>query len=80
LKIVAYSDRQADEAKKTFEEKARTYAASAPQSSRSVTDFDVFISYAHENAPEMQMFEAALLRANPEIKIFLDRKSIDIGV
>jgi hypothetical protein len=79
LKIVAHSDRQADEAKKTFEEKARTYTGAVPQSSKSVTDFDVFISYAHEDAPATQMFEAALLRANPEIKIFLDRKSIDIG-
>src|SRR5262245_27601159 len=41
---------------------------------------DVFISYAHENAADVQIFERALVKANPEIKIFLDRKSIDIGM
>jgi len=80
LKIVAYSNRQADEAKKTFGEKAKAYTEADVQSSKALNDFDVFISYAHEDAAATQMFEAALLRADPAIKIFLDRKSIDIGV
>jgi TIR domain len=80
LKIIAYADRQAEEARKTFEKKAAAYAASAPQSSEAVADFDVFISYAHEDTAEIQIFERALLQAHPRLKIFLDRKSIDIGV
>ena len=62
LKIVAYGDQQADEARETFENKATTYAASVPPSSEAAADFDVFISYAHEDTAETQMFAEALSR------------------
>ena len=41
--------------------------------------FDVFISYAHEDMEAMRVLETELLRLAPDVRIFLDRKSIDVG-
>ncbi|MBU0908551.1 MAG: toll/interleukin-1 receptor domain-containing protein [Proteobacteria bacterium] len=80
LKIVAYSDWQAQAAERTFHDKASLYIATAPRQTKPPTDFDVFLSYAHENSSETEFLEQSLRRANPTIRLFFDRKSIDIGV
>jgi TIR domain len=42
-------------------------------------DYDVFISYSRTNASESEALEQALREARPDIRIFVDRKEIDIG-
>lgn len=42
-------------------------------------DYDVFISYAHTNSAEMEAFETELTRLAPDIRIYLDRKKLDVG-
>ena len=41
--------------------------------------YDVFLSYARENATEVEIFEQELKRQRPGLRIFLDRKELDIG-
>lgn len=41
--------------------------------------YDVFLSYVRENAAEVEIFEQELLRQRPGLRIFLDRKELDIG-
>lgn len=42
--------------------------------------YDVFISYARENSEDTDVFLAALQKARPDLKIFLDRSEIDVGM
>lgn len=44
-----------------------------------LAEFDVFISYARANAAESEALERALRALRPGIRIFVDRKEIDIG-
>jgi hypothetical protein len=78
IKIVAYSDDEAKQAKKVFYDRKSVYQQSTPYSQAQV-EYDVFISYARENNAEMEILEKQLTTSRPYIKIFLDRKDIDIG-
>jgi hypothetical protein len=78
IKIVAYSDEQEREAMKVFSQRKTVYQQSEPPSQVQL-EYDVFISYARENNTEMELFEKELIRSRPNIRIFLDRKDIDIG-
>jgi O-acetyl-ADP-ribose deacetylase (regulator of RNase III) len=78
IKIVAYSDEQGREATKVFSQRKTLYQQSKPLSQAQI-EYDVFISYARENTKEMELFENELIRSHPNIRIFLDRKDIDIG-
>jgi hypothetical protein len=78
IKIVAYSDEQGQEAIKVFSQRKALYHQSEPLSQAEI-EYDVFISYARENNDEMELFEKELIRSYPSIRIFLDRKDIDIG-
>ncbi|HEX8874643.1 MAG TPA: toll/interleukin-1 receptor domain-containing protein [Nitrosospira sp.] len=42
-------------------------------------DYDVFISYSRANTNESEALEQALRASRPDIRIFVDRKEIDIG-
>lgn len=42
-------------------------------------DYDVFISYSRANTNESEALEQALRESRPDIRIFVDRKEIDIG-
>ena len=42
-------------------------------------EYDVFISYSHKNARDSEMLEKTLRRLRPEIRIFVDRKNLDVG-
>ena len=84
LRIVAHSEDQAREAADEFSRakiKLRVESTDSTDSSRELRgmDYDVFISYAHENRVEMECLEENLRRVHPSVRIFLDRKEIDIG-
>ena len=81
LRIVAYSNDQATEAADAFARaKTKFQGASGESSAESNRmDYDVFFSYARENLVEMECIEQNLRRINPSVRIFLDRKEIDIG-
>jgi hypothetical protein len=78
IKIVAYSDEQGREAIQAFSKQKTLYQHSKTPSQAQL-EYDVFISYARENNTEMELFEKELIRSRPHIRIFLDRKDIDIG-
>jgi hypothetical protein len=42
-------------------------------------EYDVFISYSRKNAHDSEMLEKTLRRLKPEIRIFVDRKNLDVG-
>lgn len=78
IKIVAYSEEQGREEIKVFSQRKTSYQQSEPLSQAQI-EYDVFISYARENNKELELFEKELIRSRPNIRIFLDRKDIDIG-
>jgi hypothetical protein len=79
IKIVAYSDAQAQEALRIFSGKKAKYVLPALSSVSQAIDYDVFISYSRANAQESEALEQALRECRPGIRIFVDRKEIDIG-
>lgn len=79
LKIVTYSDSQSSEAQGVFATWRKGYLSAPPQPPAGGADFDVFISYARENASDVDQFEQLLTQMHPSIRIFLDRKSINVG-
>ena len=78
IKIVAHSENQGRDAAKVFSQRKIIYEQLEPVSQDQI-EYDVFISYARENSKEMELFKKELIRANPNIRIFLDRKDINIG-
>lgn len=78
LKIVTYSDEKKKDATAIFSEVKASYKMSSPPS-QVKTEYDIFISYAHENQYEMGIIEDELYRSYPALRVFLDRKDIDIG-
>jgi len=80
LKIVAYSDAESAEAEALFSAWARKYESMPTSHPEGQVDFDVFISYAHENSEDVDKFERLLTQKHPGIRIFLDRKSINMGM
>lgn len=78
IKIVAYSEENGREAAKVFSQRKTLYQQSEPLSQNEI-EYDVFISYARENNKEIELFEKELIRFHPNIRIFLDRKDINIG-
>lgn len=79
IKIVAHSDAQAQEAARVFSQQKSEYLRAAPTSGTQKIDYDVFISYARANARESEAMEQALRAFRPGIRLFVDRKEIDIG-
>jgi len=80
LKIVSYSDKQSMEAEAEFCTWAKEYENKSMPISQRESDYDVFISYAHENSSDADKITGFLTEKNPKIKIFLDRKIINIGM
>jgi hypothetical protein len=81
LKIVAYYDTEASQAQKTFDNSRFGQRQTTLPSPRTDAkdDFDVFLSYAHEDASHVTIFESHLTKKYPKVRVFLDRKSISIG-
>ena len=84
IRIVAHSDAQAAEASALFAAWRPVSAAPPPKALRDgqndAAEYDVFLSYAHEDAALVQGFNLALQRQAPATRIFLDRQSIRIGM
>ncbi|MDF0589728.1 toll/interleukin-1 receptor domain-containing protein [Candidatus Methanocrinis natronophilus] len=78
IKIVAHTEEQGREAIKVFSQRKNLYEQSQSISQVRI-EYDVFISYARDNDKEMEILEKELIRLHPNIRIFLDRKDIDIG-
>ncbi|HEX3479187.1 MAG TPA: TIR domain-containing protein [Kofleriaceae bacterium] len=79
IKIVAYSQRSADEAAAIFAQHKARYQQTGTVRAAARADYDVFISYSRANAPETRVMEQALRQQMPEIRIFLDRNELDVG-
>lgn len=79
IKIFTYSDAQAQEALGLFSQQKIGYLRSAPVSGTQKIDYDVFISYSRANTSESEALEQALRTSRPGIRIFVDRKEIDVG-
>jgi hypothetical protein len=79
IKIVVQADPQAQETLDLFSKQKAQYQRSAPRLQTQGIDYDVFISYSRANAPESEAMEQALRVSRPGIRIFVDRKEIDIG-
>jgi hypothetical protein len=78
LKIVAYSDFQAAQAKELFAELKKKHT-SPPFEAKQDSKYDVFISYAHEDVNAAELITKELQSLQPSIRIFMDRMSINIG-
>ena len=78
LKIVAYSEVQAAQAKELFAELKKKHS-SPPFEAKQDSKYDVFISYAHEDVNAAALIAKELQSLQPDIRIFMDRMSINIG-
>jgi len=90
IRIVAYSTDDLAAAKAVFAEAksqltagsatrgATEPGAAAPGEDEEI-EFDVFLSYAHEDATAAELFEEELLRQRPGLRLFFDRKSLKTG-
>lgn len=79
IKIFTHSDAQTKEAERVFSDKKLEYVRSGSGPKSQPMDYDVFISYSRANASESEALERALRRAQPGIRLFVDRNDIDIG-
>lgn len=76
--IVVHSDARAAEAADVFRAAKAAYvepAITAPNPA----EYDVFISYAHANAPIAAMLSTALQELRPGIRIFVDHEELNAG-
>jgi hypothetical protein len=75
LKIVAYSDEAASQAKKRFIELRE--ADSAGQ--KAAQDWDVFLSYSHSDSSAVEHIHRTLISARSHIRVFRDKKELKPG-
>jgi len=79
IKIVQHSELKAAELKGAFSILKKQYSRAVIQWSDSF-NYDVFISYSHDNAAAVDFLLDEMKRINPNLKIFLDRKDLNTGV
>jgi hypothetical protein len=78
LKIVAYSDAKKIELETEFARLKLKYQDFSVNNIQNI-QYDVFISYAHENGKEANLIVEELKKIRPNLKIFLDKLSLNIG-
>jgi TIR domain len=78
LKIVAYSDDAAAELEEQFGRLKGSYERLKPETG-GAAEYDVFISYAHKDNREASLLVKSLKTCKPDLSIFLDRLSLDVG-
>lgn len=78
IKIVAYTQEQAAEAKKIFSQKKNTIKNASSHFTAGY-NYDCFISYSRVNTNEATWLHQKLVKENPQVKIFLDKKEIKPG-
>jgi hypothetical protein len=86
VRIVAYREAEAQSAREAFSEQRQAYVdeskgsvSDVPPTEAQAFDYDVFISYSRANGPESEALERCLRDSRPDLKIFVDRREIDIG-
>ena len=79
LAITTRSEGNARAAEKIFADAKRNYTSPAAPLTES-TDFDVFVSYSHQNSEIADAFVALLRARRPAIRIFLDREHLQTGM
>jgi hypothetical protein len=77
LKIVASSERTAEELRGAFGVLRRQYKA--PRDPLPPKTYDLFISYSWKNKDAVDAFAAELRRQRPSIRLFLDRLELKPG-
>ncbi len=79
LRIFApLSESGAEDAQRVFAELKRP-AQAATEPKEEAWRYDVFVSYAHENAEQAMLIADQLSSANPALRLFLDRQSLNPG-
>lgn len=80
IKLVETNERKAYEMKGAFSVLKRAYAdqTSIPNTTPEYR-YDIFISYSHKNKLEAQVIHDELLRANPNLRIFIDHAELNTG-
>ncbi|HJQ68248.1 MAG TPA: toll/interleukin-1 receptor domain-containing protein [Blastocatellia bacterium] len=78
LRIVAYSDDQATELQNEFARLKPKYQNVSLESTQAF-EYDVFISYAHDNDKEASRIVDELKKVRPDLRIFLDKLSLNTG-
>lgn len=79
LKIVECSEPRALELKGAFAILKKQYERKLRQTGHK-RNYDLFISYSHQNAADMSLVMEELKRINPNIRIFIDKKDLEPGV
>lgn len=78
LKIVCTPNKNVDELAGTFSKLKQLHSKAILKQENEFTH-DVFISYAHNDSREIEWFEQSLLEHQPSLKLFVDRKSLNLG-
>lgn len=79
IKIVTRTDADAQEALQILSETKSKYLQIASKTHPEEVEYDIFISYSRNNAIESAALEKALREARPSVRIFVDRKALNIG-
>ena len=80
IMIVTLNAGSINDAKSVFKARKTIYTHSEDLASRAKPDqYDLFISYSHRNSLERCKFEQSLRDVRSSLKIFVDRKSLNIG-
>jgi hypothetical protein len=81
IKIVERSESKATELKESFSALKQKYIKIVPGEEKDTTQFrfDYFISYAHENAPEVMTIYEEMKVLKPNLRVFMDRKNLNTG-
>jgi hypothetical protein len=78
LNIVCLPDSRLDELTQLFTELKSRYASVSPQRQDQFS-YDFFISYSHKDTREVDLFVDLLLAQNQDLRIFIDKKSLNPG-
>ena len=79
IKIVEHSELKAAELKGAFSILKKQYSRLVVPWNDSF-NYDVFISYSHQNSAAVDFLIEEMQRINPELKVFLDREELNTGV
>jgi len=80
IRIVAFSDAQAQAAHDCFEQERRRYETDSTRPPPAPdSEYDVLFSYARENTLERETMEQHLRHVRPNLRVFVDANEIDIG-
>jgi TIR domain-containing protein len=81
IKIVERSEEKASELKGAFAVLKQKYRKIEPSAEKDANQFrfDYFISYAHQNSPDINFLYDQMKKLKPDLRVFLDRKNLNTG-